>query len=475
MANLNFKWGTYANLPTDKVAGTVYVTTDEKSMYIDVPKGESTERIRVQGSVLYYNSVDDFTATTNPPYAQDTLYFFRKINSGDNQATNAIMAYDGAKWVQINTTEAQYDALVQDLASLNGATTGLSTDLGKLTTRVADLETTAKNQQDSIEELQGLVGVETGENSLSARLTAVEKLAGDNQKNIESNDTDITNLNAAVAAKASSADVATELAKKVNVTDQQEFATKTNSAITTLQTTKADSSAVERALSAKVDKSTYNADKETFALKDSVDSSLSQKVNTTVYEADKTAINTQITALHSSKADATTVSTLESTLTSKINDDIKAVNALTYMGTVSEKDDLPSGTDKDGKNNVKIGDMYVVDTKFEHDSSKMAAPGDLYIASGTEDNNGYINKDTLSWSLVPTGYDQSLNPYLKLENNIIGLYNFTNNSLGSVKFTSANTNISFTTTSETIYSADGKTSQTVPVIQLSNQWESFDN
>ena len=47
---LKFKTGEYKNLAAaTKSAGTVYVTTDERGMCIDV---SDTERIRLQGSVL---------------------------------------------------------------------------------------------------------------------------------------------------------------------------------------------------------------------------------------------------------------------------------------------------------------------------------------------------------------------------------------------------------------------------------------
>ena len=116
MAMLNFKHGLYANLfkkdgqgqlevPISN--GTIYVTTDERSMYVDL-KGN---RIRIQGSVLYYDSVESFTASTTPPYNTDTLYFFRKIGG---EVVNAIMAYDGSNWVQINVSDADFQKVVQN-------------------------------------------------------------------------------------------------------------------------------------------------------------------------------------------------------------------------------------------------------------------------------------------------------------------------------------------------------------------------
>jgi hypothetical protein len=37
-----------------KSAGTIYVTTDERAMYVDV---SNSERVKIQGTVLYYDSL----------------------------------------------------------------------------------------------------------------------------------------------------------------------------------------------------------------------------------------------------------------------------------------------------------------------------------------------------------------------------------------------------------------------------------
>jgi hypothetical protein len=119
MSNLNFKWGPYANLENAALKeGTIYITTDEQSMYVDLKKEikqddgtkkEEVVRARIQGSVLYYDSVESFTNNTTPPYATDVLYFFRKIGTGDSATTNALMAYNGEDWVQVNITKKDFD------------------------------------------------------------------------------------------------------------------------------------------------------------------------------------------------------------------------------------------------------------------------------------------------------------------------------------------------------------------------------
>ena len=44
MANIAFKKGLLANLPSTYTEGTIYVTTDERAMYLDV---DNSTRIRL--------------------------------------------------------------------------------------------------------------------------------------------------------------------------------------------------------------------------------------------------------------------------------------------------------------------------------------------------------------------------------------------------------------------------------------------
>ena len=119
MSNLlNFKFGKYTNLPETKTAGTVYVTTDNHAMYIDLPESHeenaTVNRLRI-GDINVYQSSSD--ANFKPPYQEGFYYFI-----GDN----ALMRYDGTAWTQINTTadikgeldalEARVDTLEENLA-----------------------------------------------------------------------------------------------------------------------------------------------------------------------------------------------------------------------------------------------------------------------------------------------------------------------------------------------------------------------
>lgn len=108
---LQFKMGTYAGLkalaaPTS--AGTVYVTTDEQAMYVDIPKGEGFARVRM-GDVIQVKDVAELQSFA-PDYNTNALYYV--INK------NALMKYTGNgethSWRQINSVEA-VDTLIKEV------------------------------------------------------------------------------------------------------------------------------------------------------------------------------------------------------------------------------------------------------------------------------------------------------------------------------------------------------------------------
>lgn len=79
--------------------------------------------------------------------------------------------------------------------------------------------------------------------------------------------------------------------------------------------------------------------------------------------------------------------------------DLSNIDALRYRGTVGGT----TGTIKDlPSSNVQIGDTYkVADAGTYHEIK--ANVGDLFIAVGTEDDNGHITANTLDWTLVASG------------------------------------------------------------------------
>ena len=87
---LNFKFGPQTRLPNEKSAGTIYVTTDEQAMYIDLPNEEGElGRLRI-GDIIVVQSAK----TAEPPFSIGFYYFVED---------NALLRWDGKNWTQVNS------------------------------------------------------------------------------------------------------------------------------------------------------------------------------------------------------------------------------------------------------------------------------------------------------------------------------------------------------------------------------------
>lgn len=88
MANVMFKKGLLAALPTTYAEGTFYVTTDERAIYLDV---SDSARIRL-GDFQEFATVAALEANTNP--SASALYYVADIN--------CLAKWNGTAYVQIN-------------------------------------------------------------------------------------------------------------------------------------------------------------------------------------------------------------------------------------------------------------------------------------------------------------------------------------------------------------------------------------
>ena len=139
MANVLFKMGLQANLANASInPGTLYVTTDERAMYLDV--NDST-RIRL-GDFIEYDNWAAISALPGDSVSTSALYYAK--------AENILAKYNGSGWVQINPDNYVYtDSLTV------GATGG--TNLATLETSIVQKDesgNTYSTKTDSI----GIVG-----------------------------------------------------------------------------------------------------------------------------------------------------------------------------------------------------------------------------------------------------------------------------------------------------------------------------
>lgn len=129
MANLNFRWGSYADFKTqilDKDGavknGTIYVATHDSedghngvSMFI----GNNGKAERVQGTVLYFESLNEFATHTSPPYSSDVIYFLAQENAlvrWDPNITDGKGEEPGG-WVQLNVTAGSFNSQLETISS----------------------------------------------------------------------------------------------------------------------------------------------------------------------------------------------------------------------------------------------------------------------------------------------------------------------------------------------------------------------
>lgn len=155
MAMLNFKQGLYKNLPKSINNGTIYVTTDEKAMYVDL----NDSRIRL--SQIITCTLAEWQALT-PPYSSDAFYYIIDKNAllKYNEAkTNLDPAHDEGYtegWVQINSTKSlsdAIDALGVRMTAVEGKANANATAITNLGSRVGDLEAVDQTHAGQIADL----------------------------------------------------------------------------------------------------------------------------------------------------------------------------------------------------------------------------------------------------------------------------------------------------------------------------------
>lgn len=128
----------------------------------------------------------------------------------------------------------------------------------------------------------------------------------------------------------------------------------------------------------------------------------------------------------------------DTAISTAVTDALKGVDALHYKGTIGSSTAL--GNLDDGT--LEIGDVYKASADFSYSPDGVnqvsVKTGDILIAQGTEDSNGYIATGTVTWTLVPSGDEPVLagfivntntsgaGPQFGLEDkNIAGQYNST--------------------------------------------------
>jgi len=226
---LKFRRGLAKNLSGVTVdPGAIYITTDERAMYVDLPTEGSNlaKRIRV-GNFVEYANLEALAAAGY--YSTEALYLIDSYNHDDNNetadVTYALLKYIGedtdgsAKFVHLNSTSS----LSTELADLEEIVEGHTTSINALDMRLTTAEGEIDTLQGKVQTLEGttIPGIETN-------ITNLTKTVSDNKTEIEGKLTQAqTDLQAAIDDKVSKSEFTTELNKKVDTTTLTNYYTKT--------------------------------------------------------------------------------------------------------------------------------------------------------------------------------------------------------------------------------------------------------
>ena len=206
---LNFKKGLRANLPSDYAAGTIYVTTDERAMYVDI---SDNQRIRL-GDFIEYPTQKAFEEAGH--YSETALYYIAEghklLKYSKTNSDNTI------EFVHLNSTST----IATDLAELTKQVGTNKTDISNLQTNkvnvsdftsfqtsnteaIAAAKKAGDDAQADVDALKGVVNNDT------TGLAATKAIADKNKTDIAALDTRAGNLE---TGKANKTDVASEITR----------------------------------------------------------------------------------------------------------------------------------------------------------------------------------------------------------------------------------------------------------------------
>lgn len=167
MANVSFKKGLLASLPSTYAAGTFYVTTDERAMYLDI---DNSTRIRI-GDFQEFATLDALKANVNP--STSALYYISGLN--------VLAKWNGTDYVQINldtgatSFEAVGDGNAVTSVSYDPATRKLTLTKGETFATAAELSEADEAIRKYVDEKTSGIATDAALGELQDKVTEAEK------------------------------------------------------------------------------------------------------------------------------------------------------------------------------------------------------------------------------------------------------------------------------------------------------------
>lgn len=376
-AKLRFLRGSWENLASQQIVdGSVYITTDERAMYVDV----GTNRLRIGDFRIYEDLAALRTAFANKSPSQECLYYLSK--------DNILARYDGQNFVQINAQD-ELGALIKSFTTTVVATE--SADGATISTVIEGSDKSKKTVTHTLKSADSdIVSI------------AVDEATNTIAINVKDQNT---------ATTVSVPDVSSGNEVTVNVTDTRTGQNANGTTIDPVESTTSFKIAGATGTEVKSSngKITINAKPTSITNAFDANGSFTTKIQTP-----NNGVTTSAAIIPKIKYGKTTfqeavftsgTATIDTYTTSQtdalIAEKLRAANAMTFKNGIASASELP-------KSNISLGDTYIVTAKGVSIEGHVCQIGDLFIANGTkEDSQGYISEG-LTWIYVPAGNDDQI-------------------------------------------------------------------
>lgn len=399
--------GLVANLPTAKTEGHVYVTTDERAMYVDI---SSTERIRLN-DIIWAENYTALSAMTISAEQQKSLAF---CSDG-----SILCRYDTSTktWKQIN-----YQKVLSELVKSAGYS--YTDNSNKVATH---LKLTGEDGKDVLAGQDFIVEGSAGTTTVSSSGSSIKVAAADT---IKTTSATINQSNAAVTIQMAETTTGYD-SKGAALTSSTE---QTSSLTMSFAGAATSTSTTDKSVTIKVAPTQVNV---------AFDSSGTLSSTAKAADGSTIAAGNKVTPVISYGANGSTAKFLNGTATldvytkgevdTAISDKLQAANAMVFQGSVDYVDTkLPTA-------NVAAGATYIYNgtngtsVSLGDGSSVNARVGDLFVASGTEGTDGYIK--SVVWVHVPAGDDEHYTTSTSVTSsqfNVVQTYAGAKTTVGSV-------------------------------------------
>lgn len=394
MANVGFKLGTQAKVDellktpgTAVVEGSFYLTNDTHRLYIGQKANSSDANAQLfavnEGviTVATINELPNVSADNGSVYAGRFYY----VTVG-----NILCVHNGKAWVQINSNT---DTTITE----HSVSVSAENNVGTITDNIKLSNNHDKNASYTITGANGITITGTGTAlTLSGDTYTLSGTVASNEATLKLDSKNTANDSSVVIAGGS------------NVSISQDASTK-----------KITVAAVDTTVKTVTGASVEGGNGFNISVTDTKNATKSGTIDPQI-KVGKTKTST----VHFANG----IATLDVYSTSDIDDKMKALNAMTYKGTLGTDGTisvLPT-------TNVSVGDSYLISTRQTINSSTVY-PGSLIIARGTEDPaTGYITGN-ITWDIVQSTQDSDTTYKFENIEGGIQMRSSTNHLVGSMK------------------------------------------